>query len=426
MDKPLDAYALIVGIAAYEDIPGLPDAVTRDARDLHALLIDPQTCAYPESNVELLLNERATRSRIMEALEHLSAHSQAASTVLIYISSHGGRISTGPGAGEYLLPTNVKLGTGWHGIGLDPATAISDAQLTAALAAIRAQKLVVIFDCCHSGGIGHVKDSGELILKSGFSDEYLQSLAAGRGRVILASSRNTEKSWILPGGEHSLFTEHLLAGLRGGCTGHDGLIRIFDLFEYLQPRVTAAQPMQHPVFKGEVEENFAVAFGSAEPKDAHLPTQHDYLYDVYISWTGAPEDTRWLKEKVLPALNDANLRVAMTGQVDEPGVAWVVTVERAVTQAKRTLLLLSCAYLENQWADFENTLAQQLSIEQRRARLLPVVIDAALLDHSRHLSVSVPLRLRQLASLDLTDEFFGVNNLAKLPTLLQQPISLLR
>ena len=76
--------------------------------------------------------------------------------------------------------------------------------------------------------------------------------------MILASSRFDEYSWVRRGAPNSLFTQPLLAGLRGGIASEDGLIRIFETFEYIQPRITAAQQNQHPIFKGELEENFPV------------------------------------------------------------------------------------------------------------------------------------------------------------------------
>lgn len=97
-------------------------------------------------------------------------------------------------------------------------TAISGAEFSAALRAIAARKLVVILDCCHAGGIGQPKDASSAP-DIGLSEAYLDTLKGGRGRVILASSRSNELSWILPGASHSLFTSHLLAGLRGGANG---------------------------------------------------------------------------------------------------------------------------------------------------------------------------------------------------------------
>ena len=74
----------------------------------------------------------------------------------------------------------------------------------------------------------------------------------------------------------------------------------------------------------------------------------------------------------------------------------VVSSERGIQQAKRTLILLSQAYLEDNMADFENVVAQSVGIEEGSYRLLPVKIGPV--DDAR-----LPVRLRMLATLDLAD-----------------------
>ena len=118
-------------------------------------------------------------------------------------------------------------------------------------------------------------------------ESYYEALKSGRGRVILASSRSTEFSYMRPGAANGLFTQHLFAGLRGGVPGPGGVIRIFDLFHYLQPRVTSDQPYQHPIFKAAVEENFPIALylggKMLAPMASASPADH-FTYDVFISY----------------------------------------------------------------------------------------------------------------------------------------------
>src|SRR5262249_40534262 len=210
---------------------------------------------YSRDRVKLLVDEPATQAAIRQFLANLAQRCNRDSTVFIYFSGHGGRVEGGPHTGQYLLPVDTVYPD-------DKAlaqTAISGTEFTASLNAIPANKVVVVFDCCHSGGIGQPKDAGTRAIKAGLAESYYEALTAGRGRVILASSRTTEYSYVLPGAVYGLFTQHLLAGLRGGVPSDDGLIRIFDLFEYLQPLVTRDHAKQHPIFKAEVEENFSIA-----------------------------------------------------------------------------------------------------------------------------------------------------------------------
>lgn len=410
-----NAQALIVGIANYQQINRLPATVLQDARDVHALLVDPQHCGYAPENVQLLLDEAATLAALRQALAELAKRTDADGTVLIYMSMHGGRIADGAAAGEYLLPVDAALQTLEDGRQLDPATALASAEFSAALRALPARKVVVIFDCCHAGGIGQAKGA-EAAFKSGLSDALYAALAAGRGRAILASSRGDELSWILPGDANSLFTKHLLAGLAGAIPSPDGLIRIFDLFEYLQPKVTADRANQHPVFKAELEENFAVALALAGSKTAEAGKAADgFRYDAYISYVdqGADADTVW--KTLIPQLEAAGLRVAVSGDVEAPGVARVVNVERGIRLARRTVLALSPRYVADHMADFENTLAQTLGIQEGTYRLLPVVI--APLD-----GAPLPTRLSMLTTLDLTHPQRAARTMERLVAALKGPL----
>jgi hypothetical protein len=405
-----NAHALVMGIASYRHINKLPSTVLNDAQDIHKLLIAPQHCGYPPDNVQLLLDDEATQAAIRQALADLAAHSDPDSTVFFYLSSHGGRIETGPYAGEYLLPVDTVYTSGES----VAQTAISGDEFTRALRAIPARKVVVVFDCCHAGGIGQPKDAAAPDLKA-LPESYYDALKEGRGRVILASSRSTEYSWVLPGAENSLFTQHLLAALRGGIPSDDGLIRIFDLFEYLQPRVTGDQPNQHPIFKAELEENFPLALYLGGQKGVVPRDEEGFRYDAYVSYVDREPDATWVWDTLVPRLEEAGLRVAVSGDVEEPGVARVVNVERGIKQAKRTVVVLSATYLADYMADFENVLAQTMGVQEGTWRLLPV--KTAPIDEGR-----LPTRLSMLTTLDLTHPRRAEREFGRLVRALQGPL----
>lgn len=405
-----NAHALVIGIANYQRINQLPPTVLKDAQDIRDLLVDAQLCGYPPDNVQLLRDGDATQAAIRQALADLARRSDADSTVFFYISSHGGRIESGPCAGEYLLPVDVEY-TSAESVA---RSAISGDEFTAALRAIPAHKVVVVFDCCHSGGIGQPKDAAAPVMKA-LPESYYDALKAGQGRVILASSRSSEYSWVLPGATNSLFTQHLLAGLRGGIASDDGLIRIFDLFEYLQPRVTGDQPAQHPIFKAEVEENFAVALYVGGKKGIVPADEAGFRYDAYVSYVDREPDAAWVWDTLVPRLEGAGLRVAVSGDVEQPGVARVVNIERGIRQAKRTVVVLSDAYLADAMADFENTLAQTMGVQEGAYRLLPVKI--APVDPGR-----LPVRLSMLTTLDLAHPTRAEREFNRLVQALQGPL----
>ncbi len=406
-----DAYALVVGIAEYRHVARLPAAVRHDAQAVRDLLADPQHCGYPPGHVALLLDETATRDAILTALSGLAARTSAGSSLFVYISGHGAQVTSGARAGEYILPVD----TVFQSDETLASTAISGNEFTAIMAAIPARKVLVVFDCCHAGGLGQAKDATAPMIKAGLPARYYERLAAGRGRAILSSSRDSEPSYVLPGAVHSLFTQHLLAGLGGGAPSADGLIRVFDLFEYIQPRVTFDQPVQHPVFQADLEENFPVALHPGRRKDSPPPAESGLPYDAYLSYADQAPDSTWVWETLLPRLEREGVRVAVSGASRDPGVPVIVGIERGILQAKRTVIVLSEAYLEDNMANFENVVAQSLGIEEGAYRLLPVKITPV--DENR-----IPLRLRMLATLDLIDPRHADREFGRLASALRGPL----
>ncbi|HAJ61008.1 MAG TPA: hypothetical protein DCP31_18555, partial [Cyanobacteria bacterium UBA8543] len=379
--------------------------------DIYDLLINPLHCGYSPNNVQLLLDNQATKAAISQALTDLSKRSNQDSTVFLYISSHGGQVEFGSHAGQYLLPVDADPTSGAS----TARTAISGTEFTEALRAIPARKIVVIFDCCHSGGIGQPKDPTAPVMKGGLPESYYDALKQGRGRVILASSRDTEVSWVLPGAANSLFTQHLLAGLRGGIPSDDGLIRIFDLFEYLQPKVTGDQPNQHPIFKAELEENIPIALYLGGQKGVVPVVEEGFRYDAYISYVDKEPDATWVWDTLVPQLEDAGLRIAVSGDSEDPGVARVVNIERGINQAKRTVVVLSEAYLADNMAEFENVLVQTMGIQEGAYRLLPV--KTAPIEPNR-----LPTRLSMLTTLDLVHPRRAEREFDRLVKALQGPL----
>ncbi|MGA8046482.1 MAG: caspase family protein, partial [Dermatophilaceae bacterium] len=403
------AHALIIGIADYPHVTKLPATVLDDARAIRDILVDPQLCGYPAENVRLLLDAEATRAAILAAMAQLGEAADADSSVFIYVSSHGGRVEDGPAAGQYLIPVDTVPGA------MLPQTAISGDEFTEALGAIRARKVLVVFDCCHSGGIGQPKDLTAPQVKAGLSDGYYERLAAGRGRAILSSSRDTEFSYVLPGKPNSLFTEHLLAGLRGGIASGDGLIRVFDLFEFVQPRVTQDRPDQHPIFKADLEENFPVALYVGGTKGVVATDDDGFRFDAYVSYVDREPDATWVWNMLVPRLEDEGLRVAVSGDSADPGVPVVVSAERGISQSKRTVVVLSRAYLADAGTDFENVLAQSMGVQEGSYRLLPLKIEP--IDDD-----ALPIRLGMLSKLDFTRPARAKREWDRLTTALAGPL----
>ena len=262
--------ALVVGLARYDQVSSLPDAVLNDARDVADLLGSGAYCGFPAANIRLLLNEQATLGALQGALAELATASGEDDTVIVFFSGHGARLGQAPDETSALVPFDTRLSD------LDGST-LSEGELSSSLAKIRAKRLLVLIDACHAGGAGVLK-GGPGDVRFGLVDKTLQRLASGTGRVIMASSRANETSLVTPGARNSVFTERLLEALRGHArTTGDGLIRVFDIFNYVAEHVAQTVPgQQHPIFKAsDLEDNFPVALECGGTKSAAPATSSD-------------------------------------------------------------------------------------------------------------------------------------------------------
>ena len=249
-------HAIVVGIANYWNVSPLPGAVLNDARDLAAVLTSNAYCGYEPDNVHLLLDDDATLAGMRTALDSVAETSGPDDTVVIFFSGHGALL------GDPVDPESALLPVECNGRALD-STSLSETEFSSALRRISAQRLLVLIDACHSGGAGSFKGQGAAEpMAFGYSEKSLVRLAQGTGRVLIASSRASEKSWVLPDARNSVFTSHLLDALHGRArTSGDGVIRIFELFNHVAKMVNRTSPgCQHPIFKAsDLEDNFPVA-----------------------------------------------------------------------------------------------------------------------------------------------------------------------
>ncbi|MEA3341028.1 MAG: caspase family protein [Chloroflexota bacterium] len=249
-------HALIVGVGA--DLPNTVD----DAAGIAEILKDPARCAYPPDQVHTLTGERATRAAILSALDDLAESTNPESTLTVYFSGHGYQAASSTGEFYYLMPYGYDVNALYQ-------TCISGAEFADRLRAIPAQKLLLLLDCCHAGGVGEAKAPGLQLAKSPLPPEAQGLLAEGSGRVLVASSQEDELSYA--GKPYSAFTLALIESLCGaGVAKKDGYVRVADLALHARQMVPGrTKDRQHPVLHFEQADNFALAYyagGETQPK----------------------------------------------------------------------------------------------------------------------------------------------------------------
>ncbi|MER8566036.1 caspase family protein [Mesorhizobium sp. M0924] len=109
-----------------------------------------------------------------KALAYLAATATADDTVAIFFSGHGARIGSGAEATSALLPYDCKL--------TDVAgTSLGEAELSAAIAAIKAPRVILVVDACHVAGTA--------TLKSGLGDDSRTGTTKGSTRSLCGNWR---------------------------------------------------------------------------------------------------------------------------------------------------------------------------------------------------------------------------------------------
>ncbi len=255
-----ERYALVVGISKYADPELNLSFAAADAQALAAVLLDPEVGAYKPENVRLLVNEQASRKNVVSALSTwLRNRVTADDSVLIFYSGHG------------------ALGTGneayWVTYDADPedlaSSAVSNADIALAIAAMPAKRKITLIDSCYSEATA--SKFRALVPKNVF-DTF-----KGTGVVTITASTGQQKS--VEVGGHGAFTYHLLGALQGKAdTNSNGVVELDEVWNYLDERVqkTAADAgnRQTPVLMAErLEHGFPVTVNpalTAEPIMAGL------------------------------------------------------------------------------------------------------------------------------------------------------------
>jgi uncharacterized caspase-like protein len=226
-------HALLIGVGKYQFERQLSvDATAADARALDAVLRDERYCGYPPGQVRLLVDAAASRAEVLAALDELAQRTNEDATITIFYSGHG---IVDAKQTYYLTTTDTKLGGVPGKRTVVENSAISQQELLGKLRALKANRVLLIFNACHSGEVSPVLDADGAPFsgQNPPADTTAAALATGSGRVIITACREQQYAFV-GAGTQTIFTQALLEGLRGeGVGSRGGYISAFDLYTYL-------------------------------------------------------------------------------------------------------------------------------------------------------------------------------------------------
>ena len=102
----------------------------------------------------------------------------------------------------------------------------------------------------------------------------------------------------------------------------------------------------------------------------------DFAYDVFVSYRQREPDLSWVCKKLVPRLEAEGLCPFVDYKHFKLGAPLVLEMARGVESCRYTLAVLSPKYLESNFTELENVLAEHLGLENSERRLIAVMIEA--------------------------------------------------
>jgi len=247
-------WALVVGVGQFQN-PRLNLRFTRnDAQAVAEYLRDPAGGRFRADHVRLIADAEATAVNIRAGLNWLARNATEDDLAAIYVATHGTAREQDTAGANYVVAydTDVDSLDGLY------STAIPMVEITTVVRTrIKALKVAVILDTCHSQGAL----AQTVTIPQSLSTQTLDRIKEGTGRAILAASRTEESSYELAKYSHGLFTYYLLQGLK-----QQKDVPLDKLYTWVAAQVASEAGAngwkQHPVF-GSSDEFSPIVLGIA-------------------------------------------------------------------------------------------------------------------------------------------------------------------
>ena len=230
-------YALVVGVARYDNFRNLDKAATDAAAIAHILQVhgryqvkpSPRRLVKPEDRWELDLDKKLTAKDLSQDLEEFLLDQAEGHEALIYFAGHGFELTElGRTKKGYLATSDCKKD--------DVGSAISFNGLNDLIQKSRLSSLVMILDCCNAGSF----------LERTLLDSALTAFNGKQDYYLITACRSFERA--REGEEHGVFTASVLKGLQAANADSEGAVTGDRLFDFIQRDLR--QSGQEPIRTG--------------------------------------------------------------------------------------------------------------------------------------------------------------------------------
>ena len=236
-------WAVVVGVGRYTSMPSLK-FTDDDAFRFYSFLKSPEGGALPENQIEILVDESATRDNIIKTMRTMFLKADANDVVVMYFSGHG--------LEGCFLPVDFD---GFN-------NKLRHEEVKQIFKSSKAKHKLCIADACHSGSLNY----GQGLASKGPATVSLKRFYqafedADGGIALLMSSQSEELSLEDHGLRQGVFTYYVLQGLKGKADNNsDKLVTIKELYNYVYKSVREyTAGMQTPVLTGTYDDAMPVS-----------------------------------------------------------------------------------------------------------------------------------------------------------------------
>lgn len=217
-----DKWALVIGISKFQNPQINLQYSAADAENFAKFLTTEQS--FAPDHVKVLVNENATRSRILAELgdKWLPRVANPDDLVVIYLSTHGSPSDLDVDGVNYLIAHDTDVNSLY-------ATGIAMQDLARIIKArIHCDRIVIVLDACYSGV---TSPTGKGLVRTGNVDA--DSISQGTGQLVISSSAPNQRSWESNKYSGGVFTKNLIDGFRGSGPR----TKLEDAFNWTQQKV---------------------------------------------------------------------------------------------------------------------------------------------------------------------------------------------
>ncbi|MDK9585642.1 caspase family protein [Lelliottia wanjuensis] len=275
-EKYSNSRALVIGINIYKNISPLSYAVN-DATEIRDLLISE--FGFLEENISFLLDEEASKDNILRSFARLTRDDiELDERIFIFYAGHGETRTGIYGEVGFLVPHDAIVE--------ELSTFIRWDELTKNAELIRAKHILFIMDACYGGlaltrgiGPGSTRFLNDMMLRYS-----RQVLTAGKADETVADSGG-------PLSNHSVFTGHLIEGLKGKAVTDNGVLTANGLMTYVYNKVSNDKTSNQTPHYGYIDGDgdFIFTSPSWSDNDSEKMTENDRLISIpYIQEEFSP------------------------------------------------------------------------------------------------------------------------------------------